>query len=674
MSEQFAILQRKHVVRSLTNPRTHFDAAYIQELSVSIKAHGVIQPILVRPLPGHRVADTPRGVTHEIVCGECRDRGTELAGLDSIPVMIRELTDDQVLKIQLVENLKRRDLSELEEAQGYDKLMQHSNLTADQVGAEIGKSRSYVYGRLKLLALCAEAKASLGKGEIDASVALVIARIPDAKLQLKALGEIVSGSRNYYSPKGEPMSYREALEHVNEKYTLQLNKARFPIEAIDLVPDAGSCKTCSKRTGHDPDLFSDVKNADICTDPPCFHKKEDAQSAHLAAVAKAKGQTVIAGKEAAELLGNTFTDKFKGYRQLDSADDSPTDQPLRKLIGKQMAAEGIKPVLIEHPRKKGVMVECLTNETALRLIKAVEAQAKAKPSAATKEVQKLVDDKKAKAEAKAKDQFEREWRTNLLHDAWVAMRDDASIQAFNTHVHRFLAVRAAHGLSVDDATAICKVLDLGKVSPVSAVVDHAKDKSNNPAMVHLLIIMQQASSPHDHSYGGRTPNEGLMLVAGNVFGEQLQEVIKEIKGEVKAKIWPKVAPQAKKAPPNIAQAALPEGGRGGDLKARAPKKKLSAEEAISGIADAMQGMEGAASAPEGAVALPQEPAGASEDNALYDQAVSLVTREQKASVRLLKTELSIGQDKALALLERMQLNSVVSACGERGARKVLVAA
>jgi hypothetical protein len=388
-------------------------------------------------------------------------------------------------------------------------------------------------------------------------------------------------------------------------------------------------------------LFADVKSADVCIDPACFHKKEDAHAAAQVATAKAKGQTVIAGKEAQELALNNYQGtKFKGYKRLDSAEDSPTDAPLRKIIGEQMKAEGIKPVMIADPNKKGKMVECLPNEVAGRLLKAVEGQAAA-AKVVTKEAKELVDEKRLKAEAKAKAQYEKEWRTDLRDDAWVTMRDDASIDAFNTEVHRYLVKQAAHSLSTDDAAALCKVLNLGKVSPVAALIDYAKE-TNNPAMLHLLIIMQKGCDPHDHSYNGRIPNEGLMLVAGNVFGSELQRTIKDIKAEAMDRIMPK---PAKKAPAATAPAARPKEGAGGSKgKAVATKKaparaaKLSAEEATQGIAYALQGMEGAASAPEGAVALPAEPAGATLKPAcawpfpLADKA-TLPTKAEAAAIR-----------------------------------------
>ncbi|WP_161499864.1 ParB/RepB/Spo0J family partition protein [Rhodoferax sp. TS-BS-61-7] len=617
-TETFARLALALIETSLTNPRKTFDAAKLQELADSIKASGVHQPVLVRPLPGSRLEDThldpatgkKRTVlpTHELVAGERRYRASKLAGVADIPAMIRELTDDQVREIQIVENLQRDDLSELEEAEGFQQLMQHSGLNADQVGAKIGRSRAHVYARLKLLDLGSDARAALSAGKIEASTALLVARIPDSKLQAKALKEILDGEHDYQEGKRVPLSHRKALKLVQDNYMLKLSSATFSIIAADLVPAAGACDVCPKRTGAAPDLFSDVKNADVCTDPSCFHKKEEAHAAAQVAAAEAKGLTVIAGKEAQELRTAGYNEKLKGYRRLDSAEDSPTDKPLRKIIGAQMKVDGIKPVLIEDPRNKGEFLECLANETVLKLLKTVEAQAAAASQASagdkapkvSAEVQKLVSDKKAKAEAKAKQQYEREWRATLVKDAWQSMLMDGDAPAtFNTELHRYLVVRAARNLSTDDAAAICQLLDLGKVSPVSAVTDYARE-TLDPDTLHLLIIMQEASDTETHTYGGRVPNEGLMLVAGNVFGAQLEQVITEIKGEVKAKIWPKVAKTAKNA---TAPAAPQEEGAGGAKgKGPAAKKsparaaKLTAEEATQGIAAAMQGIEPVASA------------------------------------------------------------------------------
>lgn len=610
-TETFARLQLAHIAPSLTNPRKSFDPTKLAELAVSIKASGVHQPVLVRPLPGSRVADTSTDPatgkrlavlpTHELVAGERRYRASKQAGVADIPAMIRELTDEQVLDIQITENLQRDDLTELEEAEGYQALMQLTGLNAEQVGAKIGKSRAYVYLRLKLLNLCPDVRQALRDKKLEATTATLLARIPNEKLQIKALKEVLRADY-----RDEPMSFRKAQDYIQEHYMLALDKATFDIKAVDLLPAAGACAACPKRTGAEPELFSDVKSADVCTDPVCFHKKEEAHTAAQAAAAQAKGLTVISGKEAAELkTQGYYSDKVVGYRRLDSAEDGFNGTPLRKLIGPLMTAQGIKPVMIESARKKGEFLECLTNEVALKLLKqaekaAAEAQAESSSKAkVSKEVQAMVSEKKAKAEKKLKDQFEREWRANLVTDAWVSIRDDADIKPFTTEVHRFLAIRAARNLSTEDAERVCEILSLGKVSPGSAVVDFAKETAT-PDMFHLLCIMQSSSSPHEHSYNGNVPNEGLMLIAGNVFTD-LQQVIEEIKGEVKDKIWPASAKTAKVA---TAPAARPEAGAGGAAdkvvaggkKPPARAARLSAEDAISGIAKAMQGIEPVASA------------------------------------------------------------------------------
>lgn len=704
--DQFAHLPLTAIATSLTNPRTHFDAVKLAALASNIKASGVHQAVLVRPLPGSRLADTfdlhhasfgnrsGARPTHELVCGERRYRACIMAGEKRIPAMIRHLTDHQVLEIQLVENLQRDDLSELEEAVGYEQLMKLSGISAAEVGIKIEQSRSYVYGRLKLLELCAEARTSLHDGTIDASRALLVARIPDHKLQIKAMKEIVAGHSSYsYSVSSrEPMTHREAAMHVQSNYMLKLSDAKFDIKLLDLVPKAGSCKTCTKRTGHDPDLFDDVKGADVCTDPPCFHKKEEAHAAILVNEAKDKGQTVIAGKEAQELMTTGYNAKFKGYRRLDVAEDSPTDQPLRKIIGKQMKADGISEVMIEHPQKKGELVAALPNETVLRLLKVVEGQAQA-TKAVAKEVRAFADEKKAKADAKAKERYEQDWRDQLVSRTFEVMqRSDDIVMAFNTEVHRYVALRTASNLSTEQSAKVAQLLDLGKVGTHSAVIDHIKI-SEQPDAIHMLMIMVRDSSADDFSYGGRIANEGMHLIAGIVFRGELKSTIKDIQAHSLATFFPKV--KEEKSLPPLASAAQakgsggksPEGAKSQSPAAPARKSKMSATQAQAAIAAAMQGQDtdtGAATASQSIDASLEPvsgcalPVGAPDDapgpagHTIYQHALALISTEQKASVRLLKSGLGIGTTKALELMDALERAGKVSACDERGARKVLV--
>lgn len=158
---------------SKTNPRTHFDDAYIKDdLAVSIRDKGIIQPLVVRPHP-----KKPDDV--EIVAGECRYRAAKFVGLELLPVIIREYTDEQVLEIQIEENTHRKDLTPLEEGAAYRRLItmnpdKHSAMT---IATRIGKSPAYVWDYLKLNDLVPEAKAILDQERMAVGHAILIARL-----------------------------------------------------------------------------------------------------------------------------------------------------------------------------------------------------------------------------------------------------------------------------------------------------------------------------------------------------------------------------------------------------------------------------------------------------------------------------------------------------------------
>ena len=614
------------IEESTTNPRKHFDQAKLRELADSIKATGVHQPILLRPLPGHRVPDTwgfrRQGAplpAYELVAGARRLRACRLAKVAEVPAMIRELTDEQALEIQVIENLQREDVTALEEAEGYEALMQHGHASADQVAAKIGKSRAYVYARLKLLDLCQQAREALREGKIDFSRGLLIARIPDEGLQIKALA---CCTRTDWQ--GDAPGYRECATHVQSEYMLRLDKARFSITDASLVPAAGSCAECPKRTGANPDLFKDVDSADVCTDPQCYRGKEDAHTALMVAEAQAKGQTVIAGPEAAELAYDAYTHKLKGYKRLDSAEDSPTDQPLRKIIGKQMEADGIKPTLIENPRKRGELVAALPNEVALRLLKTVEGQAKASKAVAA-EVKELVKTKEAKALEKARAKYEQAWRDRLLDLAWAEIDGDMPSD-FSPGVHRYVVQREINSLSQEDATALADILNLGKVGAHNALREYAK--STTALGLHLLIIMQRDSHAYHYYSHNRPENEGLMLVAGEVFGDRLAEIVAQCKAHAEAEHLPKpvkTAAQEGASTPRPAAQASPARGKGKAPKppaaqARATAPRTTKEEAAAQIAAALaeveaQGNQSQAPAAQGNEGAPAPAGGGAGDAA-----------------------------------------------------------
>jgi len=143
-------------------PRTHMDEASLAELAASIKAQGVMQPILVRA-----VDDTPGAERYEIVAGERRWRAAQLAGLPEVPVLIRSIPDEQALAMALIENIQRENLNPLEEAQGLQRLIDEFGLTHQQAADAVGRSRPAATNILRLLQLSAPVQEMLMTGQLD---------------------------------------------------------------------------------------------------------------------------------------------------------------------------------------------------------------------------------------------------------------------------------------------------------------------------------------------------------------------------------------------------------------------------------------------------------------------------------------------------------------------------
>ncbi|HEX4507253.1 MAG TPA: ParB/RepB/Spo0J family partition protein [Alphaproteobacteria bacterium] len=159
-------------------PRRHFDETLLDELAASIRQHGLLQPILVRPIAGEADA-------YEIIAGERRWRAAQRAKLHDVPVIVQSLTDTQALEIALVENLQRQDLSALEEAEGYKRLTDEFGHSHSELGELVGKSRSHVANMLRLLALPDGVKAMMQSGELSAGHARALLTAPDPEVLAK---------------------------------------------------------------------------------------------------------------------------------------------------------------------------------------------------------------------------------------------------------------------------------------------------------------------------------------------------------------------------------------------------------------------------------------------------------------------------------------------------------
>jgi len=172
------------IVASATQPRQRFDAAAMDELVESVRLRGVLQPILVRPLPDRRF---------EIVAGERRWRAAAAAQLHEIPVVIRELDDAAAFEIALVENIQRADLNPVEEAEGFRRLLGDYGHTQEGLAKIVGKSRSHIANLLRLLDLPADIRELVARGTLTTGHAKALMMAPDASvLALRAVDEGLS--------------------------------------------------------------------------------------------------------------------------------------------------------------------------------------------------------------------------------------------------------------------------------------------------------------------------------------------------------------------------------------------------------------------------------------------------------------------------------------------------
>ncbi|MBB4826950.1 ParB family chromosome partitioning protein [Sporosarcina luteola] len=156
-AEKIEHIRLKSVKVNPYQPRKVFDESAIAELSDSIKEHGILQPIIVRKV----------GTSHEIVVGERRFRAAKLAGLEEIPAIVRQLSDEESMEMAILENLQREDLTPIEEAEAYHKLMDNLHLTQEQLAFRLGKSRPHIANHIRLLSLPDKIRSYISQGKLS---------------------------------------------------------------------------------------------------------------------------------------------------------------------------------------------------------------------------------------------------------------------------------------------------------------------------------------------------------------------------------------------------------------------------------------------------------------------------------------------------------------------------
>lgn len=392
---QFLYAAVAAVARFPLNPRRTFDQARLDELTESIRAKGVLEPLLVRPAEGYVVeagkhsgrpgffilkpayardgaypGETPFFVkraeaeralpTWELIAGERRLRAAIAAGLDQVPVVVRAYTDQEAVEISVIENEQRADVPPLEKALGYQRLMKDYGYSAEKLAAKIGKSEAHVHETVKLIRLPRLTHELVADGTLPRSHAILIARVPSEAQRERLAKEIV------YSRGGAGVwvcSYRDAKQKA-DAYTRELKGAPFDPEDAALVPRAGACTTCPFKSGNNRSEYPDGR-ADVCNNTSCFEQKVEAQRRrHLDEYAR-RGAVVLTADENKKVFPYGDNPDYGGpYLDLSSmCYEHPNNFTYKRLVGAHVQ------LYVGVGKKTGAIVELARRaevKTALR--------------------------------------------------------------------------------------------------------------------------------------------------------------------------------------------------------------------------------------------------------------------------------------------------------------------
>ncbi|KAF0200604.1 MAG: chromosome partitioning protein ParB [Bacteroidetes bacterium] len=261
-------IETLNISSSDLNPRKTFDDDSIKELSKSIIEVGILQPIIVRL--SHYKKSTE---TYELICGERRWRAAKLAELATVPAIVRKMTDQEALDLMITENLQRKDVSPLDEAEAFMNLIVHREYDIQSLVTRFAKTESYIRHRLKLNDLIPDFKHLLQLEIIGIGHALEICKIQSNDQQELFNSEYTENKRNtlWWTL---PTVKRLKLD-IEKSFTLKLKDAAFNINDTTLDEKAGSCLTCTKNTSSNMILFPDATSTGVCLDRSCFNRKKN---------------------------------------------------------------------------------------------------------------------------------------------------------------------------------------------------------------------------------------------------------------------------------------------------------------------------------------------------------------------------------------------------------------
>lgn len=345
----------------IDNPRTYRDDAKFQELVELVRLHGVIQNITVRPHPS-------KPGMYLLVAGERRWRAAGVLGLERIPSTVRELTDQQAYEIALAENVGQEDMSPVDEALAFQRMMNEHGRSVEEVAARIGKDAVYVGRRLTLCALEPRAL-DLVRGErLTLGAALELARVA-REVQQRFLDDLTNPEQTKHFLPDEGAIGGEQLRGILRAYyllRLRIVEAPFDTSDAELVPEVGACTTCPKNSAAQRALFDEETADASCLAPTCWKNKLDAFWKREQARAPEERPQLLEGKSAEQLFERYGTMKHTTplLRLDEYFHDAPRKgarsgpQTFGQFLEKALRKKPDALVLVRHPQRDEV-IRCI---------------------------------------------------------------------------------------------------------------------------------------------------------------------------------------------------------------------------------------------------------------------------------------------------------------------------
>lgn len=328
----------------------------------SIRSDGIIQPIIVRP----------DGL---IVAGHRRHAAAMELGLEEVPILVRDVADEELGAVRLIENLHRQDLDPIDESDAFQALLDRG-VTPEDIALRASCSVSTVHRRLQLQTLPKKVKELLRAGEISTVLGVALARIPSKKARSEAIKFVTTPP----PWSNEKPSERECLRVIQQQFMTDLERAPFNIEDATILEGVPACVACPKNSAFNATLFPDIEDGASCSDPACFGKKKAANVIRAIKEAKERGQTVI---EADDDAAHARIVKWFNWNGQDLSPSSPWIKANTVPAGqpdngrKQIRTLIDEPVVtIVHP-DLGVAMEVIDEKKAARKLKETYDWAKA---------------------------------------------------------------------------------------------------------------------------------------------------------------------------------------------------------------------------------------------------------------------------------------------------------